>query len=43
MTPIIGQYLGNYIGEFFEYDNNNNAGFWRSYMRIKVKVDVRDP
>lgn len=43
MTQDIGQHLGNFIGEFLEYDPNNNAGFWRSYMRIRVRVDVRKP
>lgn len=43
MSPIIGQHLGNFIGEFEEYDDNNNAGIWRTFMRIKVKLDVRKP
>lgn len=29
MTPIVGQHLGNFIGEFVEYVDNNNAGVWR--------------
>ncbi|MCI14481.1 hypothetical protein A2U01_0035612, partial [Trifolium medium] len=35
--------LANYIGEFVEYDKNNNTSFWRQYMRVKVRVDVRRP
>ncbi|PNX97372.1 ribonuclease H, partial [Trifolium pratense] len=31
------------FGEFLEYDKNNNNSFWRQYMRIRVKVDVRLP
>jgi hypothetical protein len=33
--------LGNYIGEFLEYDENNNSSFWREYMRLKVRFDIR--
>lgn len=43
MSPIVGQHLGNYIGEFVEYDENNNVGIWKSYTRTKVRVDVCDP
>lgn len=25
MTPTVGQSLGNFIGEFLEYDPNNNS------------------
>lgn len=35
-----GQHMGNFIGEFTEYDENNSTGIWRSYMRIMVRVDV---
>lgn len=43
MTTTVGQHLGNFIGEFHKYDNNNNSGFWCSFMRIRFKVDVRVP
>jgi hypothetical protein len=43
MKERVGKSLGNYIGSFLEYDKNNNSSFWRQYMRIKVKVDVRKP
>jgi hypothetical protein len=26
-----------------EYDKNNNSCFWRQYMRLRVKMDVRVP
>lgn len=32
-----------YIGEFVEYDPNNNTSIWRNYMRLRVRVDVRLP
>lgn len=41
MTEVVGRVLGNFIGEFLEYDPRNNSDFWKSYMRIRVSVDVR--
>ncbi|GAU10145.1 hypothetical protein TSUD_423150, partial [Trifolium subterraneum] len=43
MLETVGKGLANYIGEFVEYDKNNNTSFWRKYMRVKVRVDVRSP
>jgi 14-3-3 protein epsilon len=43
MKEKVGTQLANYIGTFVEYDNNNNSSFWRQYMRIRVKIDVRLP
>lgn len=43
MLEVVGQHLGNYIGSFVEYDAHNNDWAWRSYMRLKVNVDVRFP
>lgn len=43
MSMNIGKQLGNFIGEFVEYDNNNSSSFWRNYMRSRVTVDVRLP
>lgn len=39
----VGKGLVNYIGEFVEYDPKNNSNFWRSYMRIRVRIDVQKP
>ena len=36
----VGHQIGDFIGEFLEYDNNNNSSVWREYMRIKVSIDV---
>ncbi|GAU40727.1 hypothetical protein TSUD_14120 [Trifolium subterraneum] len=41
MLETVGKGLANYIGEFVEYDKNNNTSFWRKYMRVKVRVDVK--
>ncbi|XP_045788287.1 uncharacterized protein LOC123883507 [Trifolium pratense] len=43
MVEKVGQKLANYIGLFVEYDKNNNSSFWRQYMRLRVRVDVRQP
>ncbi|GAU23341.1 hypothetical protein TSUD_237950 [Trifolium subterraneum] len=41
MLEKVRKGLANYIGEFVEYDKNNSTSFWRQYMRVKVRVDVR--
>ncbi|XP_058752391.1 uncharacterized protein LOC131625555 [Vicia villosa] len=41
MIERLGRAMENFIGEFVEYDKNNNTSFWREYMRIRVKIDVR--
>jgi 14-3-3 protein epsilon len=43
MAERVGKTLGNYIGSFVEYDKNNKGSFWREYMRIKVRLDIRQP
>ena len=43
MSETIGKQLGNFINTFVEYDANNSSGLWRSYMRIKVHIDVHQP
>lgn len=43
MSMEVGKCLGNYIGQFVEHDTKNSSSFWRSYMRIKVCIDVRKP
>jgi 14-3-3 protein epsilon len=43
MLEKVGRKLANYIGAFVEYDKNNNTSFWRQYMRLRVRVDVRQP
>ncbi|MCH80177.1 hypothetical protein A2U01_0000940 [Trifolium medium] len=43
MKEKVGSSLGNFIGSFMEYDKNNNSSFWRQYMRLRIKIDVRLP
>lgn len=43
MTAEVGKGLGDYIGRSMDYDAKNTSNFWRSYMRIRVGVDVCKP
>jgi 14-3-3 protein epsilon len=43
MTQKTGKSLGDYVGEFLEYDDKNDNLSWRKYMRIRVLIDVRKP
>lgn len=43
MSEGVGKQLGNFFGEFMEYDIKNNTSIWREYMRVKIRLDVRKP
>ncbi|MCH93853.1 DUF4283 domain protein, partial [Trifolium medium] len=43
MSQKTGKNIGDYIGEFLEYDEKNDSLSWRKYMRIRVLVDVCIP
>lgn len=43
MLEKVGRSMENYIGTFVEYNKNNNTSFWRQYMSLRVKIDVRQP
>lgn len=43
MTEAIGKQLGNFFGEFIEYDSKNNTSIWRECMRVRIRLDVRKP
>ncbi|XP_058732855.1 uncharacterized protein At4g02000-like [Vicia villosa] len=43
MMEKVGRTMANFIGSFVEYDKNNNTSFWRQYMRLRVRIDVRQP
>lgn len=43
MLEAVGKQLGNFFGEFLEYDAKNDASIWREYMRVKIRIDVRKP
>ncbi|GAU15155.1 hypothetical protein TSUD_08930 [Trifolium subterraneum] len=42
MTESIGLLIGSHIGRFVKYDDLNNYGSWRLYMRIRVAVKVNE-
>lgn len=43
MSETVGKGLANFIGVFLEYDEKNNSNYLRSFMRIRVLVDVTEP
>jgi len=43
MSEKAGKNIVNFMGEFLEYDAKNNSNFLRSYMRIRVLLDVTKP
>lgn len=43
MTKAVGKQLGDFFGQFVEYDSKNNSSIWREYMRLKISLDVRKP
>jgi hypothetical protein len=43
MCKSIGELIGSYIGTFLEYDEENNWGPWRKYLRLKVALNVNVP
>lgn len=43
MSQGVGQNIGNHLGRFLDYDDKNNYGYWRSFMRIHVMINVQKP
>lgn len=43
MTELVGKHLGNYIGEFIDYDPSNNSCVLHSYMRLRVLSGCASP
>lgn len=43
MSEGMARQLGNYIGQFIEYDANVVTRGIRNFMRIRVLIDVRKP
>lgn len=43
MSEKVGKDIASSIGEFIEYDATNNSNYLRSYMRIRVLLDVTKP
>lgn len=43
MSAMVDQHIGNFIGAFMKYDNKNNSNVQKSYMSIRVLLDVKQP
>lgn len=43
ISEPIGRQLGDFIGQYLSYDSSNSSGLWKTYMRIRVAVDVGRP
>lgn len=43
MNLEVGKILGNFMGEFVEYDPKNSSVFRKLFMRVRVKIDARHP
>ena len=39
----ISQNISNYVGSFLEADENNFTGTWRTYLRIRLNMDIGKP
>ncbi|MFQ6620674.1 hypothetical protein Gotur_000880 [Gossypium turneri] len=42
-SKSLAMLLGNFIGEFLEYDASNLGKENRNFMRVRVQIDVRKP
>lgn len=40
---IVGQNIGNFLGQYLDYDDKQNSSLWMSYMRIRVMIDINKP
>ncbi|PNX81822.1 cysteine desulfurase mitochondrial-like [Trifolium pratense] len=43
MSEPMGRLVGNHIGKYVKYDDLNNCGSWRKYMRIPVAININEP
>lgn len=43
MDERIGALVGSHIGKMIKFDDENNYGPWRKYMRVRVQIDVNVP
>lgn len=43
MSELVGKEIGKFLSTYIETDANNFSGSWRSYMRIRVRIDVNEP
>lgn len=43
MSEAVGKSLAGCMGDLLEYDAKNSTGFWQSFMRLRILLDVRKP
>ncbi|KAL8456497.1 hypothetical protein ACS0TY_034637 [Phlomoides rotata] len=43
VSERFGRLIGDFLGSFLEYDQTNDRGAWRAYMRVRVNVDTSLP
>lgn len=43
MSEAMGKQLRNFFGEFLLYDAKGNTNLWKEHMRVKIRLDVRNP
>lgn len=43
INKSMAKLVGNYIGIFIAYDTKNIREIRKDYMRVRVKIDVRQP
>ncbi|XP_074341908.1 uncharacterized protein LOC141679304 [Apium graveolens] len=43
ISENIFQSIGNYIGAYIKFDPANYDGFWKAYVRIRVRMNVTKP
>lgn len=41
ITSYTAYLLGNFVGKFVDYDTTSIGGSWRSFMQVRVAIDVR--
>ena len=42
LSETVCKEIGNYIGSYIESNINNFSGVWRTYMHIRVSIDVQN-
>ncbi|KAL8470318.1 hypothetical protein ACS0TY_032968 [Phlomoides rotata] len=43
VSERFGKLVGDFLGSFLEYDQTNDLGAWRTYMRVRVNIDTSLP